>query len=138
MNDDVKTCPCAAAPWPFEAYAYTISPVPAEDGGGFLMTFPDLPGCMADGATAADAIANARAAFTATVSSLYALGREIPAPTFSPDTAGARDAAGRLVARLPKSIHTRLAYRAKAEGVSINALALTFIVEGLGRREPPV
>ncbi|WP_295385674.1 type II toxin-antitoxin system HicB family antitoxin [uncultured Thiodictyon sp.] len=138
MNDDVQTCACAVAPWPFEAYAYTISPVPAEDGGGFLMTFPDLPGCMADGATVADAAANARAAFAASVSALHALGREIPAPTFSPDTAAARDAGGRLVVRLPKSIHTRLAYRAKAEGVSINALALTFIVEGLGRREPMV
>ena len=35
----------------FEDYSINISPLPVEDGGGFLVTFPDLPGCIADGAT---------------------------------------------------------------------------------------
>jgi antitoxin HicB len=41
------------------------------------------------------------------------------------------------VARVPKSIHAQLAVRAKAEGVSLNTLVLTFIAEGLGRRAEP-
>ena len=28
----------------FEDYSINISPLPADDGGGFLVTFPDLPG----------------------------------------------------------------------------------------------
>jgi antitoxin HicB len=44
-------------------------------------------------------------------------------------------ASGKFVARIPKSIHAQLATRAKAEGVSLNALVLTFLAEGLGRRE---
>ncbi|OFZ67506.1 MAG: hypothetical protein A2V79_07215 [Betaproteobacteria bacterium RBG_16_56_24] len=36
-------------PYPFEAYSHIISQLPKEDGGGFLITFPDLPGCMSDG-----------------------------------------------------------------------------------------
>jgi antitoxin HicB len=36
--------------------------------------------------------------------------------------------------RVPKSLHRRLAERAKAEGVSLNTLAITLLAEGLGRR----
>ena len=35
----------------FEDYAINVSPLPAEDGGGFMASIPDLPGCIADGAT---------------------------------------------------------------------------------------
>ena len=28
-----------------EDYAIRIEPLPDEDGGGFLLTVPDLPGC---------------------------------------------------------------------------------------------
>jgi len=34
-----------------------IEPLPAEDGGGFVATVPDLPGCMSDGDTPEEAIA---------------------------------------------------------------------------------
>lgn len=69
-------------PWPFEAYARTISPLFAQDGGGYLLTLPDLPGCMADGET--EAVANGRDAFVAVVSALADMGRDIPALSFSP------------------------------------------------------
>jgi antitoxin HicB len=36
------------------------------------------------------------------------------------------------VARVPKTVHAQLATRARAEGVSLNALVLTFIAQGLG------
>ena len=35
----------------FDDYPFEIRPLSEEDGGGFLITFPDLPGCMADGET---------------------------------------------------------------------------------------
>jgi antitoxin HicB len=37
-----------------------------------------------------------------------------------------------FVARVPKTVHAQLATRARAEGVSLNALVLTFIAQGLG------
>jgi antitoxin HicB len=116
-----------------EAYAHIVSPLSADDGGSFLITFPDLPGCMSDGAT--EAVANGRDAFTSVVSALYDTGREIPAPSFRPDTTQPPDASGKLVARVPKSIRARLASRARADGVSLDDLVSTFIAEGLGRRE---
>ena len=33
-------------------YAVTIEPLSEADGGGFVATVPDLPGCMSDGANA--------------------------------------------------------------------------------------
>jgi len=40
------------------AYAVVIEPLSAEDGGGFLARVTDLPGCMSDGETPAEALAN--------------------------------------------------------------------------------
>ena len=47
----------------FEDYAINIAPIPEEEGGGYLVTLPDLPGCIADGETIDTAIAEARDAF---------------------------------------------------------------------------
>ncbi len=49
----------------FEDYAINVSPLPAEEGGGFMVSIPDLPGCIADGATIDEAISEARDAFEA-------------------------------------------------------------------------
>ena len=132
---EIKSIPRVVPPWPFEAYAHIISPLSAEDGGGYLITFPDLPGCMSDGETEAEAVENGRDAFIAVVSALTDIGRDIPAPSFSPDDAAAPGASGKFVARVPKSIHAKLTTRAKTEGVSLNTLVLKLIAEGLGRRE---
>ena len=135
MSDEVRMIPRIVPPWPFEAYAHIISPLPPAEGGGFLITFPDLPGCMSDGETEAEAVENGRDAFVAVVSALHDMGREIPAPSFRPDDTTLPNASGRFVARVPKSIHAKLTSRAKAEGVSLNTLVLTLIAEGLGSRE---
>jgi len=47
-------------------------------------------------------------------------------------------ASGKILARIPRSMHLQLTARAKTEGVSLNALVLAFIAEGLGRRESHV
>jgi len=36
-------------------YSIVIAPLSAEDGGGYLATVPDLPGCMSDGASREEA-----------------------------------------------------------------------------------
>ncbi|MGL9621566.1 type II toxin-antitoxin system HicB family antitoxin [Bradyrhizobium sp. U531] len=41
-------------------YAIKLAPLSEQDGGGFLATVPDLPGCMSDGETEAEAIENAQ------------------------------------------------------------------------------
>jgi antitoxin HicB len=64
-------------------YPVIIEPLSDEDGGGFLATVPDLPGCMSDGETredAARAIADATAAW---IDEAKKLGRPIPEPTLN-------------------------------------------------------
>lgn len=82
----IKKIKTVKPPYPFEAYAHVISKLPKEDGGGFLITFPDLPGCMSDGATEAEAVANGKYAFKAWVSARKDAKKEIPEPFYRPDT----------------------------------------------------
>lgn len=135
MTDNVKTIPRIEPPWPFEMYAHIISHLPASEGGGYLITFPDLPGCMSDGETEAEAVENGRDAFVAVISAIHDMGRKIPAPSFCPDDVVPASVSGKFVARVPKSVHARLAARAKAEGTSLNTLVTMLLAEGLGRRD---
>lgn len=116
----------------FEEYMHEVVPLPECEGGGFLITFPDLPGCMSDGETIEETMANGRDAFDSWVSAAIDAGRAVPKPLARP--AELIEASGRFVARLPKSLHSRLAARAREEGVSLNTLAIAFIAEGLGHR----
>ena len=42
----------------FEDYAINTSPIPAEEGGGYLVALSDLSGCIVDGETIDTAIAD--------------------------------------------------------------------------------
>ena len=109
----------------FEDYSLTVTPLPEDEGGGYLVLVPDLPGCMADGATIEEAIAEVRDAFAAWVMAEREDGHELPPPkTYS----------GQFVQRIPKSLHMQLARRAAVEGVSLNHLAATLLAQGLGTR----
>lgn len=117
--------------YPFEAYAHVVEPLTEGDGGGVLITFPDLPGCMSDGETEAEAISNARDAFSAWMSARAHIGKPIPKPTRHGESAEPV----RLMQRLPRSLHANLVARAKAEGTSLNTLVTMLLAEGLGKRE---
>ena len=73
--------PRLPSPYPFESYPYLVEPLSEEEGGGYLISLPDLPGCMSDGSTEAEALANARDAFATWISARLDLGKPIPAPT---------------------------------------------------------
>lgn len=91
------------------------------------MTYPDIPGCMSDGDTPEEAMANGKDTLEAWLQAAAEAGRKIPAPGELPS--------GKCVARVPRSLHARLSARARQEGVSMNALVSAFLAESLGRRE---
>ncbi len=62
-------------------YPVIVSPLTQEDGGGFAATVPDLPGCMSDGETPEEAIANVRDAIAVWLETAHDLGRTIPGPS---------------------------------------------------------
>ena len=109
----------------FEDYAINIAPLPAEEGGGYLVTIPDLPGCIADGETIDEAVGEARDAFNAWAMVEMEDKGGLPAP---------KSYSGQFVQRIPKSLHMRLAKRAASEGVSLNHLAATLLARGLAER----
>ena len=90
-----------------------------------MVSVPDLPGCIADGETVNEAIAEARDAFDAWVMAEMEDKGRLPAPkTYS----------GQFIQRIPRTLHMRLTERAKSEGVSLNQLAATLLAEGLASR----
>ena len=117
---------------PFESYAHIGSPLSEDDRGGYLITFPDLPGCMSDGETEAEAIITGREAFESWMSARTDIGKSIPEPAYRPEVTPS--VSDRFVTQLPKSVHAKLAERAKTERVSLNTLVLAYITEGLGRK----
>lgn len=64
----------------FEQYPFDIAWLSEEEGKGCVITFPDLPGCIADGASEETAIAQARDAFQAWITSMAEDGKSIPLP----------------------------------------------------------
>jgi len=56
----------------------TIRPLTDDEGGGFLIEFPDLPGCISDGATVEEAIANGEDAKASWIEEAQRVGRSIP------------------------------------------------------------
>lgn len=41
-------------------YPFEIHPLSSDEGGGYAITFPDLPGCRSDGDTPEEPIRNGR------------------------------------------------------------------------------
>ena len=62
-------------------YPVLIAPLSAVDGGGFVATVPDLPGCMSDGETPLAAIHNVMDAIEEWIDASSTLGRDMPMPS---------------------------------------------------------
>ena len=56
---------------------YTVVFEPAEEGG-YTVTVPSLPGCISEGDTFEEALANIKEAIEAYLESIYKHGEEIP------------------------------------------------------------
>lgn len=111
-------------------YPVTVRELNEQDGGGFLAEVPDLPGCQSDGSTPESALENVKDAIAAWIATAKELGRPIPQPD-------QHRYSGKWVQRVPKSLHKKLAQRARTEGVSLNTLAATLLAEGVGARAKP-
>ena len=55
-----------------------MRPLTADEGGGWLIEYPDLPGCVADGETVEQALANGRKASTTWIATAHKAGRMLP------------------------------------------------------------
>ena len=108
-------------------YPFEVRPLSKEEGGGYSIYFPDLPGCWSDGASPEEAIENGRDALQSWLAVAQEFGDDIPRP-FSA-------VSGRFVQRVPRWLHARLIARAKAEGVSLNTLVVSLVSQGIGKSQ---
>ena len=112
-------------------YPFEIRPLSKDEGGGYAITFPDLPGCRSDGATPEEAIRNGRDALQSWLAVAQEFGDKVPGPFAT--------VSGRFVQRVPRSLHAQLIAQARAEGVSLNTLIVALVSQGLGlRADAPV
>lgn len=114
---------------PLNRYPFLVRPLSKQEGGGYLVEFPDFPGVISDGETPEEAIRNGQDALAAALMTMQEFGDPIPKPSQG------TSASGQWRQRVPRSLHARLVSRARQEGVSLNTLVNTLIAEGLGRKE---
>jgi len=62
-------------------YSVRIERLAEGDGGGYLATVPDLPGCMSDGPTPEDALKNVQEAIVSWIEAAREWNQDIPTPS---------------------------------------------------------
>lgn len=96
------------------ALSYRMEIVRDSDEGGFVASYPDLPGCITCGETEEKALKNALDAKKAWLEAALEENIEIP----EPDSLEAYS--GQFKLRLPRSLHRALAEHSQREGISMN------------------
>lgn len=97
----------------------------SDEDEGYIAESPDLPGCSAFGETQEQALAELEHARSAWLNAARAAGNPIPPPS------NPSQASGKVLVRMPRSLHARLAATAETESVSLNQ----YIVHLLSRNE---
>jgi predicted RNase H-like HicB family nuclease len=102
-------------------YPVTLYPDPE---GGYVAQIKDLPGCLTQGETLDEPIANINEGQELWIETAYEAGDDIPLPS-TDDTYS-----GKLLLRMPKSLHRRLAEEAGRENVSLNQYIVSVLSRG--------
>jgi antitoxin HicB len=95
-----------------------------DDEGDWIVEIDDLPGCVADGKSPDEAMENSREAMRSWMESRTSAGLDIPEPSI------AENYSGRILLRMPKYVHRRLAIQAQQEGSSLNQYIVSLLSYG--------
>lgn len=102
---------------------YKMEITPDIDEGGFVVSYPDLPGCLTVGDTIEEAIKNAEDAKRAWLEAAIAGDVKINEPD------DLENYSGQFKLRIPKSLHKSLSEHSKAEGISMNQYCLYLLAK---------
>jgi antitoxin HicB len=101
-----------------------------EDGNeGWVAEVEQLPGCISQGHTPEEAIARVRDAMSGWITVALEDGVDIPVPEDE------EEFSGRLLVRLPATLHADLARNAGREGVSLNSFVTGALAGAVGWRK---
>jgi len=108
-------------------YKIEIAPIAEDDGGGYNACIPVLGrwSAVGDGDTPEEAITNLRAALPSLIEGWLKDGVKIPEPE-------ATLPSGKLVVRLPRTLHARVTDLASANGVSVNTFIVSAVAIAVG------
>jgi len=112
------------------ALPYRIEIMEDTEEGGFVVSCPELPGCVSSGESMEAALKNIQAAKLEWLKS--SIKDELA--IYEPNTAA--NYSGQFKLRLPKSLHRRLSENAKKEGVSMNQYCLFLLSRNDSLRHP--
>jgi predicted RNase H-like HicB family nuclease len=104
-----------------------------QDGTGeaeWVATVDALPGCTARGATPNEALERASTAMDEWLESAKREGKDVPEPKTS------QSHSGRLLLRMPQTLHAELSRAAERENVSLNQFITDALAGALGWRAP--
>ena len=104
------------------AMSYRMEIVEDKDEGGFVVSYPDLRGCITCGETIEVTVANALDAKKAWIVAALEEGIEIHEPD------SLENYSGQFKLRLPRRLHGALAEHSRREGVSMNQYCVSAIV----------
>ncbi len=96
---------------------------------GYLASAPELPGCITAGETPERALASLRDAMASWLEAAIQAGDPVPEPSEIPEGRFT----GRMLLRIPRSLHRSLAEQAARDDVSVNQLAVALLAGGLER-----
>lgn len=96
------------------ALPYRMEIVEDREEGGYVVSYPDLPGCLTCGETIESAVENARDAKRVWLEAALEEGVSIPKPD------SLEDYSGQFKLCLPRSLHRALAEHSQREGISMN------------------
>jgi antitoxin HicB len=115
---------------PEGAYPIVLARAANGDGPAWIATVEELPGCQAHGPTPESAAAGMTEAVERWVRDARAAGREVPPP-------GAAAAhSGKLLVRMPRSLHAELVRASDREGTSLNAYIVAALSASVAWRRP--
>ena len=97
---------------------YKMEVVKDESESGYVVSFPELPGCVTCADTLEKAILLADDAKSTWIAACLEEGIDIPEPVND------NSYSGQFKLRIPKSLHRSLAERSKEEGISMNQYCL--------------
>jgi len=103
---------------------YRLEIVPDLDDGGFVASYPDLPGCITCGESIETVVANSVDAKREWLIAALKDGQDIPEPNRLDNYSG------QFKLRIPKSLHRQLAEQSKREGISMNQYCLYLLAQG--------
>jgi predicted RNase H-like HicB family nuclease len=109
-------------------YPVEVKKIKEDEGGGFFVSVPLLPGCMSDGESLEEAYDNIQEAKEEWLSSMLERGMKIPEPVEQ------EEYSGKFIIRLPKTLHRALVQVSKREGVSLNQYVTNALAFTLGQK----